>query len=160
MLYENCQVSSLKAFRDFYRRLHSSDQKWDSLRRIQFSTPGRWVRSLDLRKLKANNRSDIYAVDDILTNLFPILPFLEKIQLNPSIPMSKRSMGSLSSSEATRYLKSLRGVKYDATFLEPQGQHLDQDPLTQTVASCHKLEELEVKLASCGLFMTSTPYSI
>ena len=89
--------------------------------------------------LEVTTISETRTVDDLLSMLFPLLPFLTRLELSLSMQLSRRAMGSLGLRDGAQNLKCLRGVKYDpSTILS------GEDPLTELVACCSGIEELEV----------------
>ncbi|KAL5533560.1 hypothetical protein ACEPAG_20 [Sanghuangporus baumii] len=139
LLYADVKLKSLHALEKFTHLLLSSDQKWDSIRRIPYSTPGRWVQFLDVSDLEINSRSEFCQADGLLTTLFPLLPFLSRLELSLSMQLSRRAMLSLGLRDGAQNLRCLNGIKYDATTVLS-----GEDPLTELVACCTGLEELEV----------------
>jgi len=124
--------------------LVASDQKWDSIRRIPYSTPGRWVHELNLSELVLHSRADANTADALLTLLFPLLPCLTKLELTLSMQLSRRAMHALGCRDGVESLKVLRGVKYDNIVTNAVGYNEEHDPLTELVACCMGLEELEI----------------
>ena len=146
LLYSHCRISTLAALRKFTCHLYRSDQKWDSIRRIPYSTPGRWVTSLDISDLNIASQSDICLVDTWLATIFPLLPFLVHLRLSSSMQLSRRTMGALGRRDGVSRLRSLKGIKYDVTD-ESFRQNIIptiNDPLTELVQNCVGLEELEI----------------
>ncbi|KAI0259920.1 hypothetical protein BC834DRAFT_973836 [Gloeopeniophorella convolvens] len=84
LLYTRVHLFSVSALRQFTARLYDADQRWDSIRRIPYSTPGRWVQELDLSEVALAHSSEALAVDSHLTRLFPLLPFLAALHLPPA----------------------------------------------------------------------------
>jgi len=130
----------------FTARLHDADKQWDSLRRIPYSVPGRWVQDLDLSSLDCRRIG--LAVDELLTRLFPLLPFMTSFVLNTSITLSRRALATLAFRDGCQHLKSLKGIQ--ALITRPINQvyyhvlEVDNDPLVQLVRNSPQLEEIEV----------------
>ncbi|TDL28034.1 hypothetical protein BD410DRAFT_712654 [Rickenella mellea] len=145
LLYRHCRPLDLRSLEQFTLHLYFSEQRWDSIRRIPYSTPGRWVQSLDLSRIVSESCSELFLLDSLLTTVFPLTPFLTRLELNPSIPLSRRAMNVLGHRDGAQNLCLLKGVKYDITPPIPyhRPQH-GEDPLTQLVSCCGGLEELEV----------------
>jgi hypothetical protein len=140
LVYSHIKISRISALEKFQARLHSADQKWDSIRRIPYSTPGRWVQTLDLTSLAFVGQSQALQVDSLLTKLFPLVPFLARFSMNPSFLLSRRAMTSLAEREGTKHICTLEGLSYvSARFSSPV-----DDPLVKLLRSCINLEELEV----------------
>ncbi|KAI6031530.1 hypothetical protein BKA83DRAFT_4201769 [Pisolithus microcarpus] len=107
LMYANVNIRTVGCLDKFTTCLYAADQKWDSIRRIPYSTPGRWVQVLDLSELTDTlDCGQVYAVDLLLTKLFPLVPFLTKLCLTPAVPLS-------------RPCKALGGICYDASFHSP-----------------------------------------
>ncbi|TRM65862.1 hypothetical protein BD626DRAFT_486060 [Schizophyllum amplum] len=87
-----------------YRHLHECDEKWDSIRRIPYSAPGRWIQVLDLSELQYTGRAQALQLDSLLTQLFPLLPHLVKFGLNPSFSLAERW--------ESQHLRSICGLTY------------------------------------------------
>lgn len=127
----------------FTSRLHSADQKWDSIRRIPYSAPGRWVQALDISQMDCIGEA--FVVDELLTKLFSLLPCLAHFISNTSLVMSRRAFSALTFRDGTQYLKTLRGIKAPATREDSvSAVDVDTDPLVQLVRNSPHLEELEV----------------
>ena len=135
-------MSSFEALEKFTTLLRVSDQKWDSIRRIPYSTPGRWVRALDISALGPLSRSEICAADACLTFVFPLVPYLTRLTLSLELPLSVRAIGALGIRDGACNLKSLKGLKYDTGDGLSIGD--SGDAVTELIACCTGLEELEV----------------
>jgi len=46
VIYSNIQLSRVTAVGKLSSHLHAADTKWDDIRRISYSTPGRWSASM------------------------------------------------------------------------------------------------------------------
>ena len=135
VFYSHVRITNVASLEKFYARLHSADQKWDSIRRIPYSTPGRWVQILDLSALQA----DSLRFDSLLTQLFPLVPFLSRLALPPEFVLSRRAAASLAYRERSVNIRVLEGIGYVPTSCSP-----DEDPLVQLLRLCPNLEQLEV----------------
>ncbi|KAI4521749.1 hypothetical protein K525DRAFT_361957 [Schizophyllum commune Loenen D] len=138
LLYHTIRISHLSSLDKLYKHLHECDEKWDSIRRIPYSAPGRWVQVLDLSQLEFTGRAQALKLDSLLTQLFPLLPHLAKLSLNPSFVMSRRPILALADRWESQHLRSLCGITY-----VPSATGQDE-PILKLVASCPNLEELEV----------------
>ncbi|KAE9409164.1 hypothetical protein BT96DRAFT_583303 [Gymnopus androsaceus JB14] len=152
LLYSHVSFSRYSSLESFCKRIHDADSRWDSLRRIPFSAPGRWVQSLDVSRLELRkptkhrlyedpfDNTEILAlrVDSLLTNLFPLLPFLSVFSMNPTFSFSRRACISLTERHGVGKLRSLRGIYYVPSHGMPR------DPLLDLLQNCPNLEELEV----------------
>lgn len=128
----------------FTHVLRASDRAWDSLRRIPYSTPGRWVQALDLSRISCTTGAERLAVDTLLTQLFPLTPFLARLVLNNTVRMSRRAMLALAAREGAGLLRVLKGVKWEGTGGWWGGAEGEEDPLLTLVRASVGLEELEV----------------
>lgn len=81
--------------------------------------------------------SEICHVDGLLTRLFPLIPFVANIYLNPSITLSRRVFASLCGRDDNRKLQRLRGIKLNTPFCP-----LDETLVT-LLRQCPNLVELE-----------------
>ncbi|KAG1784212.1 hypothetical protein EV702DRAFT_1176124 [Suillus placidus] len=127
----------------FTAYLHSADQMWDSIRRIPYSTPGRWVQALDLSELLAElDSSAYYAVNAFLTQLFPLLPFLAKLTLYSGFLLSRRALASLTHRDGSSNIRALGGIYYDPFIYSAVAT--GEDPFVQLLRVCVNLELLEV----------------
>lgn len=140
LFYANVHLSKVSSLKALAVCVAEADQKWDSIRRIPYSTPGRWVQQLDLAALKYMSRSDAFTVDTLLTALFPMLPFLFRLALNPAFVLSRRALTALAQSECASQLRYLEGISYLPDTLARD----DDDVLVQLIKHCPNLRELEV----------------
>ncbi|TFK41954.1 hypothetical protein BDQ12DRAFT_677437 [Crucibulum laeve] len=140
VLYSNARMSHITALEKFHDRLHIADQMWDSIRRIPYSTPGRWVQTLDLSGLVFTGQPQALILDSLLTKLFPLIPFLAYLFINPSFVLSRRALASLASREGAANIRALEGLCY----LLPPSPTPDQDPFVQLLRRCPNLTFLEV----------------
>ena len=146
VFYSRVWIQSLWQLEKFTTRLHVADRQWDSLRRIPYSVPGRWVQDLNLSSLDCGRIS--LALDELLTKLFPLLPFMATLVLNTAVTLSGRALSALTHREGNEHLKSLKGIQAPAT--QPCNQIcypasvVDGDPLVQLVRKSVHLEEIEI----------------
>ena len=115
LFYSRVHITHLSSLENLTNILAAADRKWDSIRRIPYSTPGRWVRVLDLSDLQSGMGNEAGQIDIVLTRLFPLIPFLATLILNPAFPLSKSAWESLSSRDGARNLRVLSGVKIQAS---------------------------------------------
>ena len=145
LLYSCVRLRSVNSLEKFTAHLYSADQMWDSIRRIPYSTPGRWVQVLDLSELQVLMMLDsptYYAVDAFLTQLFPLLPFLTRLTLYPGFQPSRRALTSLTYRDGSSNLRALCGIGYHHV---PHSQAAtDEDEFVQLLRVCVNLEQLEV----------------
>ncbi|THV06614.1 hypothetical protein K435DRAFT_743761 [Dendrothele bispora CBS 962.96] len=154
LFYSSARISTLPNLYSFWDHLHTADTKWDSIRRSPYSAPGRWVQRLDLSNLPFTSQSAALEFDGILTKLFPLLPFLSSLKMNPSFILSRRAIGALIDSTlgtaGVLMLRKLEGLSYvpqTHAFQYISGgvsQVQPEEPLVQLLRHCPYLEELEV----------------
>jgi hypothetical protein len=100
------------------------------------------VQNLDLSDLAFTSQSEAFLLDSLLTQLFPLIPFLVRLVLNPSFVLSRRVIASLAGREGSVYLRCLEGISY---IPSPDSSVTDSnDPLVQLLSCCVNLEELEI----------------
>ncbi|KAJ7242587.1 hypothetical protein B0H12DRAFT_1132263 [Mycena haematopus] len=138
LLYASVAISNINAFEKFVARLHFADQRWDSIRRIPFSAPGRWVQTLDLSGIEYTGQSQALLIDSLLVKLFPLVPFLARFSMNPSFVLSRRAMESLGQRQGTVNIRTLEGLSYMPSGSPTEGS------LVQLLRCCPNLEELEL----------------
>jgi hypothetical protein len=136
VFYSRVHIATTSSLEKFYSRLHAAEQKWDSIRRIPYSSPGRWVQILNLSALRLDSH---LPVDSLLTQLFPVIPFLSRLTLPPTYLLSRRAMTSLAYREGSVNIQVLEGINYAPMRCPP-----DEDPLVQLLRSCPNVEQLEV----------------
>ncbi|KAF8665296.1 hypothetical protein AX16_000317 [Volvariella volvacea WC 439] len=141
LVYSHVSFDHTPSLEKFYNRLHDADQKWDSIRRIPYSTPGRWVQSIDLSAMTFSSQSQALQLDSLLTSLFPLVPFLSRFSMNPSFVLSRRALGSLADRPGAVNLRVIDGLSY-----VPASSSLPvrEDHLVSLLKSCPNLEELEI----------------
>lgn len=143
VFYSRVWIRSFWQLERFTTRLHSADKQWDSLRRIPYSIPGRWVQELDLSGLDCRRTG--LAVDELLTNLFPLLPFMDAFVLNTTITLSRRALAALTFRDGCQRLTSLKGIKAPiAHSINHPALGVDTDPLVQLIRNSAHLEEIEI----------------
>lgn len=143
LLYSCVRLRSVSSLEKFTTHLYSADQMWDSIRRIPYSTPGRWVQVLDLSELPTTLHPSAYhAVDALLTQLFPLLPILTRLTLSPGFPLSRRALTSLTYRDNGSNLRALCGIGYDPMFFSRVAT--EEDQFVQLLRVCVNLERLEV----------------
>ncbi|KAJ3575245.1 hypothetical protein NP233_g1233 [Leucocoprinus birnbaumii] len=140
ILYSTVTLISIDKLEQFYARLYTADQKWDSIRRIPYSTPGRWVLNLDLSGLALEGSKQALRLDSLLALLFPLTPFVRHLSFNPSFTMSRRVIHSLAQREGAVNIRSLEGLAY----FKPPSTLPDEDPFVQLLRRCPNIEELEI----------------
>lgn len=100
------------------------------------------MQNLDLSDLAFTSQSEAFLLDSLLTQLFPLIPFLVRLALNPSFVLSRRAIAALANREGSTYLRCLEGISYvpssDSSVTDCG------DPLVQLLRCCINLEELEI----------------
>ncbi|CAE6465168.1 unnamed protein product [Rhizoctonia solani] len=137
ILYSSVRIYTLRGLGLFANTLANADAKWDSIRRIPYSAPGRWVQSLSLAQLAPCSS---LAVDSSLVRALPIMPFLTTIELDTRYVMSWRVAALI-----PRSLKILRGIRVKEELRFEGLKSSDEDALTALVRSLPSLEELSVE---------------
>ncbi|CAA7268031.1 unnamed protein product [Cyclocybe aegerita] len=140
LLYASVHFTSTAGLEKFTKKLYAADQKWDSIRRIPYSTPGRWVQTVDLSSLVFEGQAQALLLDSLLTQLFPLVPFLSTFSISPSFVLSRRALSSLVHREGAVNIRSLSGLSYIPTHSPAP----DDDPFVQLLRSCPNLEVLEI----------------
>lgn len=140
LVYSRVDLPTLLSLERFQKRLHLAEQKWDSIRRIPYSTPGRWVQTIDLSGLAFTGQAEALQFDSILTYLFPLVPFLARLILNPSYVLSRRALASLGERDEVVNLRSLQGFSY----LFGPVESWEHDSFIVLLRKCINLEELDV----------------
>lgn len=145
LIYARPAISTPTSLFLITNTLLEADSRWDHLRRIPYSTPGRWIVTLDLSRLSCSYPSKL-AVDTALTQLFPLVPLLEELILNPigSGLLSRRALRSLRDVNSMRgntrgRLRVLKGL---AVVDRSDGEG-ERDILKFLAAMC-ELEELDI----------------
>ena len=142
LLYSNVKLYTVSGLDKFALQLRAADQLWDSIRRIPYSAPGRWVQIFDLSEITSMHDSrQAFVIDSLLTTLFPLMPFMENLTLSPTLPLSRRALASLITRDGASNLRILCGVCYVATF---SSDPIEEDPLVRLLQTCHQLDRLEV----------------
>ncbi|KZV80855.1 hypothetical protein EXIGLDRAFT_629514 [Exidia glandulosa HHB12029] len=153
LLFAHPVVSTPRSLTALSNAIHAGHARWDSLRRILYSTPGRWVQSLDLSPLDPG--SEHLVVDALLRNMLPLVPFLDELRLNPTIQLSRLTFDAFRSGPHASKLRSLTGLRFSAPHLGPaappgsgaaaQAMYEEvQDPVLRLLRACLSLQELEL----------------
>ncbi|OCH87477.1 hypothetical protein OBBRIDRAFT_154957 [Obba rivulosa] len=138
LFYAHVCIATLSSLEKLAWCLRSAEQKWDSIRRIPYSTPGRWIRTLDLSSMPVKSPADAYYADALLTVIFPLLPFMVRCDMTPLLSLSCRAMASLTYRDGAVNLRSLKSIK--KSFISPS----DEDPLIELLRNSVNLEEIEI----------------
>ncbi|CAE7088543.1 unnamed protein product [Rhizoctonia solani] len=137
ILYSSVRIYTLRGLGLFANTLANADAKWDSIRRIPYSAPGRWVQILSLAQLAPCSS---LAVDSNLVRALPIMPFLTTIELDGRYVMSWRVAALI-----PRSLKVLRGIRVKEELRFEGLKSSEEDALTALVRTLPFLEELSVE---------------
>ncbi|TCD68114.1 hypothetical protein EIP91_011567 [Steccherinum ochraceum] len=140
LFYSSVRITLLASLQDFTDLLVAADRKWDSIRRIPYSAPGRWVHALDLSDLQIGIGDEAPQADVVLTRLFPLLPFLQTLTLNSAVPLSRSVWESLSDRDGGHNLRVLSGVKICSS---PHNIDVEES-FVELLQRCHYLEELNI----------------
>ncbi|KAL0951679.1 hypothetical protein HGRIS_008358 [Hohenbuehelia grisea] len=141
LVYSTVQFSDVKALGRFHARLDAAEQKWDSIRRIPYSAPGRWVQALDLSSMTYESHAQALELDSTLSQLFPLVPFLVELVMSPAFVLSRRTLSSLACRDGIGNLRVLRGITYVPPLSYPR---LQEEAITQLLRNCRNLVELEI----------------
>ncbi|KAI0253818.1 hypothetical protein BJV78DRAFT_1274337 [Lactifluus subvellereus] len=146
LLYSRVHIFTVSTLQKFATHLYSSDQRWDSIRRIPYSTPGRWVQMLDLSEVVFVHSTDLLSVDSNLARMFPLLPFLRSLYLNPEMLLSNRTLVALQTKDGISDLRSLKGLKISVPGGHASVQHFvpNRDAVTDLLWHCPRLEQLDI----------------
>lgn len=79
-------------------------------------------------------------LDNLLTQLFPLIPFLDTLSVNPAFVLSRRALSSLAQREGAINIRSLAGLSY----VPPLSSIADEDPFVLLLRSCPHIEELVI----------------
>lgn len=119
-------------------RLHTADQGWDSIRRIPYSAPGRWIQTLDMDRLRCIDAEDLLHLDAVLNQVFPLVPFLSTLIVNAHTMLSCRALHTLKYRDGAQNLRIMRGVQLITSV------HTGEDAFVELLRECTRLEELEI----------------
>ena len=143
LLHSNVKLYTVSGLDKFTLQLRAADQLWDSIRRIPYSAPGRWVQIFDLSEITSIHDSrQAFVIDSLLTTLFPLMPFMESLTLSPTLPLSRRAFASLTNRDGASNLRILCGICYISAF--SSAISIEEDPFVRLLQTCHQLERLEV----------------
>ncbi|KAI0800842.1 hypothetical protein C8Q74DRAFT_448810 [Fomes fomentarius] len=138
LFYAHIRVHSLRVLDKLATRLDTADKKWDSIRRIPYSAPGRWVHTLDLVPLQCSSSEDVLRLDAVLNQVFPLVPFLTSLIVNAHTAFSRRVLFTLTYRDGVQNIRVLKGVQLATSA------RIDEDAFVELLRACTRLEELEV----------------
>ncbi|KAJ8457362.1 hypothetical protein ONZ51_g11578 [Trametes cubensis] len=138
LFYAHTYVSSLSVLERLTARLHAADQQWDSIRRIPYSAPGRWIQTLDMTALRCDSPEDALRLDIALHQISSLVPLMANLVMSPQIMLSRRALSSFAEREGASNLRSLSGLQ-----LWTSGQSTE-DAFVDLLRACTRLEELEI----------------
>lgn len=153
LYYDDIHITNPASLKRFIELLQIADQKWDSIRRIPYSAPGRWVHTLNLGHMKFCLWEEACQVDALLTQLFPLTPFLKRFVLNNAITLSRRAIDSFSYRDGTQNLRFLKGVK----LLSSPLSEFAEDPFMDVLRNSINLEELSIIGSGVEAIQLSSP---
>ncbi|GHJ89359.1 hypothetical protein NliqN6_5761 [Naganishia liquefaciens] len=129
VLYSSPYLPTVDRLCAFASSVLKGDSRWDSLKRIPYSTPGRYVQVLDLSHLDEPlgeaSRDEEFAstqgglnslagnglrLNGCLNTLFPLLPHLEVLILPSSIPVAPSTLRALQSAPSRSKAKVIHGL--------------------------------------------------
>ncbi|CDO73188.1 hypothetical protein BN946_scf185007.g243 [Trametes cinnabarina] len=137
LFYARVHIASVRVLERLTARLRAADQQWDSIRRIPYSAPGRWIQTLDMSGLQCRYPEDAYHLDALLNLISPLVPFLTNLVVSPQMALSRRALSSFAERDGASNLRVLRGVQLKTV---PQGY---DDAFVELLRACTRLEELE-----------------
>ncbi|KAI0778625.1 hypothetical protein BD413DRAFT_510594 [Trametes elegans] len=138
LFYAHIHVSSMRGLEKLATHLHKADQQWDSIRRIPYSAPGRWIQTVDMSALKYGTPEHVFWFDALLYQLLALVPFMAHLIASPRCAFSRRSLFSLADREGAGNLRTLKGVQLKTDW------RADEDAFVALLRACPRLEELEV----------------
>ncbi len=107
--------------------------------RTRTNTFDQWVCTLDLEKVPFVDHAQTFLIDSLLTPLFPLVPCLTHLSMNPLFVMSRRAITSLACRPGVVNIRSLEGI----TYIPAQTQSEEESVVT-LLRCCEHLEELEI----------------
>ncbi|KAI0639834.1 hypothetical protein C8Q77DRAFT_1185610 [Trametes polyzona] len=140
LFYAHIHVPSLRVLEKLTARLHAADQQWDSIRRIPYSAPGRWIQTLDLSALRLTSPEDALRLDGLLNRISGLVPFMMNLVVSPQLGLSRRALSHLTDRDGASNLRVLRGIQLRTTL------RTEEDAFVRLLRACTRLEELDV----CG----------
>ncbi|KAF8324102.1 hypothetical protein DL93DRAFT_97528 [Clavulina sp. PMI_390] len=150
VLYEEIKIYKLSALESLRHAVVAGDQRWDNLRRIPHSTPGRWILSLDISTISNDftSRSMKLKADTYLSEILALTPFLTTFHSDPKFVLSGRALRSLGGElHGSSKLRSIKGLlpPEDSLSIPASWSLLARDSLVGLVRGCSRtLESLEI----------------
>jgi hypothetical protein len=143
-MYYAPSLTTVNAFRQLCEAILRGERRWDSLKRIPQSIPGRYIHCLDLSHLmpttmEAYGPSDYLLVNNCLTSILPLVPNLTSLKLPTDIGMGWSTIRALQNSPIAGQLRVLEGVRLQQG-LDGHGQ----DPVVSLLRTMPNLEILGV----------------
>ncbi|RPD82078.1 hypothetical protein L226DRAFT_607271 [Lentinus tigrinus ALCF2SS1-7] len=138
IFYARVRIGSLRVLDKFAARLHAADQRWDSIRRIPYSAPGRWVQTLDLEPMHCASSEEVLHLDTVLNRIFPLIPFLSNLIVNAHTHLSRRALFTFTYRDGVQNIRVLKGVQLVTSA------RTDDDTFVELLRACTRLEELEI----------------
>ncbi|KAI0830745.1 hypothetical protein BC628DRAFT_1531413 [Trametes gibbosa] len=146
LLYAHIHIPSLQVLAKLTARLHTADEQWDSIRRIPYSAPGRWIQTLDMSSLCLKSSDDAFLMDVLINTILRVVPFMTTLMVDPRCTLSSRALSSLADRDGASNLRILKGIQLRTSL-----QH-EEDPFVGLLRTCTRLEELEI--SGTGVDMT------
>lgn len=81
---------------------------------------------------------EAFHLDEILNNIFPLVPFLTSLIVSPLTPLSRRVLASFANRDGIQNIRVLRGIQLETS------SRLHGDSFVELLRACTRLEELEV----------------
>lgn len=144
-MYHSPFFSTLAQLEKFARRLEAADARWNDLRRFPDSAPARYLRSLNvgrLRKLSFPSGTNIAVrleLNGAIARIARLAVGLEDLRLSAEVTLSRTAFETLL--ERTK-LQRITGLRLDQSTLLMDSQR--RDPATLLCASCPRLRSLEI----------------
>lgn len=144
-LYHSPYFSTLAQLDRFARRLEAADARWNDLRRFPDSAPARYVRSLNVNRLRrlsfpsGTNIAVRLELNGAIARIARLAVGLEDLNLSAEVTLSRTAFEALL--ERTK-LKRITGLRLDQSTLLMDSNR--RDPATLLCASCPHLRSLEI----------------
>ena len=84
-------------------------------------------------------------LDTLLTRLFPLIPFLHTLSINPAFVLSRRALSSLAHREGAIHLRCLEGLSYVPPLSSSSSiaeEEEEEDPFVLLLRRCPHIEHL------------------
>ncbi len=143
-LYHAPHLTHTIAFRRLCEAVLRGERRWDSLKRIPHSIPGRYITSLDLSALvprldRKAGPSDYLLVNNCLASVLPLMPNLVELKLPTEIGIGWSTLRVIQTSAVAQQLRVLEGVRLQQTL-----NNRGQDPVVALLQTMPNLEAVGV----------------